>query len=205
MQCEAPRAGCVCYSSSHRTEPRSQDGRHSWHEGHLFDSAGRRPESRWERDSSLRSTVGSVMYVALDRLEILHATNAVASFMQPPTKSAMVYLLEILQSEWVYSRQGVPKYLDVYGDSDWAGDEEWKRSTLELQRSSEVIRSTMRRRRNRWSRCSARRRSSMLPTAGPRMANVSVPDRGGLRGDFTSVERQQCLPRDHPQARHKQA
>ena len=36
-------------------------------------------------------------------------------------------------------------------------------------------------------------------------ANVSLLDRGGLRGDSTSVERQQCLPRDRPQDRHKQA
>ena len=32
-------------------------------------------------------------------------------------------------AEWIYSRQEVPEYLDVYGVSDWAGDEERKRST----------------------------------------------------------------------------
>ena len=32
-------------------------------------------------------------------------------------------------------------------------------------------------------------------------ANVPLPDRGGLRGDFTSVERRQRVPRDRPQDR----
>ena len=82
------------------------------------------------------SVVGSVMYVALDRSEILYSTKTVASFLQSPTKSAMVklkrlvrYLVGFPQAEWAYSKQVVPKYLDVYGDSDWAGDEERKRST----------------------------------------------------------------------------
>ena len=82
------------------------------------------------------SALGSVMYVAMDRPEILYATKTVASFMQSPTRSALVklkrlarYLVGFLQAEWVHSRQAVPKYLDVYGDSDWDGDEERKRST----------------------------------------------------------------------------
>ena len=41
----------------------------------------------------------------------------------------MRYLVGFPQAEWAYSKQVVPKYLDVYGDSDWAGDEERKRST----------------------------------------------------------------------------
>ena len=79
------------------------------------------------------------MYVALDRPEFLYATKIVASFVQTPTKSAMVklkrlvrYLVGYSQAEWIYSKQTVPKYLDVYGDSDWAGDEERKRSTAGL-------------------------------------------------------------------------
>ena len=34
-----------------------------------------------------------------------------------------------------YSKQVVPTYLDVYGDSDWAGDEERKRSTTGVAES----------------------------------------------------------------------
>ena len=86
--------------------------------------------------AAFRSALGSVMCVALDRPEILYSTKTVASFMQSPTKSAMVklkrlvrYLVGFPQAEWAYSKQVVPKYLDVYGDSDWAGDEERKRST----------------------------------------------------------------------------
>ena len=86
--------------------------------------------------AAFRSAQGSVMYVALERLEILYATKTVASFIQSPTKSAMVKLKRLvrclvgfLQAEWAYPRQVVPKYLDVYGESDWAGDEERKRST----------------------------------------------------------------------------
>ena len=56
--------------------------------------------------------------------------------MQSSTKSAMTKLKRLVcaicwgfpQAGWVYSRQGAPKNLDVCGDSDWAGDEEWKRS-----------------------------------------------------------------------------
>ena len=122
VQWKALRGGCRCYSSSHRTEPRLQDGRHSWHKGHWCDSAGRRPEARWEEETAaFRSALGSVMYVALDGPEILHATKTVASFMQSPTKS-LKRSAGFPQPQWVYSRRGVPKYLDVYGDSDWAGD-----------------------------------------------------------------------------------
>ena len=85
--------------------------------------------------AAFRSALGSVMYVALDRPEILYSTKTVASFMQSPTKSAMVklkrlvrYLVGFPQVEWAYSKQVVPKYLDVYGDSDWAGNEDRKRS-----------------------------------------------------------------------------
>ena len=85
------------------------------------------------------SALGSVMYVALDRPEILYSTKTVASFMQSPTKSAMVklkrlvrYLVGFPQAERAYSKQVVPKYLDVYGDSDWAGDEDRKRSTTRV-------------------------------------------------------------------------
>ena len=109
--------------------------------------------------------------------EILYATKTVASFTQSPTVSAMAklkrevrYLLGFPQTEWVYSRHHVPKYLDVHRDSDWAGDwagdEERKRSTGVS--SSEVILLTLRQRRNRWSRCPAWRLSSTLATAGPR-------------------------------------
>ena len=86
------------------------------------------------------------MHVPLDRPEIQHATRTVASFTQCPTKSGMVklmrlvrYLLGFLQAEKVCSRQGEPKNLDVYGDSDWAGDDERERSTTgvtDLWRSS---------------------------------------------------------------------
>ena len=86
--------------------------------------------------AAFQSALGSVMYVALDRHEILYSTKTVASFMQSPTKSTMVklkrlvrYLVGFPQAEWAYSKQVVPKYLDVHGDSDWAGDEERKRST----------------------------------------------------------------------------
>ena len=93
--------------------------------------------------AAFRIALATVMHVALDRL---HATKTVASFTQCPTKSGMVklmrlvrYLLGFLQAEKVCSRQGEPKYLDVYGDSDWAGDDERERSTTgvtDLWRSS---------------------------------------------------------------------
>ena len=111
------------------------------------------------------------MYVALDRPEILYSTKTVASFMQSPTQSAMVklkrlvrYLVGLPQAEWAYSKQVVPKYLDVHGDSDWAGDENAR--PPELPRSSEA---TLCRSRNRWSRYPARRRSSTPATAAPRV------------------------------------
>ena len=113
-----------------------QGCRHSWHERHLRDSACRNHKLNGSNTAAFRSALGSVMYVALDRPEILYAAKTVASFMQSPTKSAMVklkrlvsYLQVFPEAEWVHSRQGVPKYLDVYGDIDWTGDEVRKRST----------------------------------------------------------------------------
>ena len=43
-------------------------------------------------------------------------------------KRLVRHLVGFPQAEWAYPKQAVPKYLDVYGDSDWAGDEERKRS-----------------------------------------------------------------------------
>ena len=98
------------------------------------------------------------MYVALDRPELLCSSKAVASFMQSPTMSAMAkltsvrHLLICPQAEWVYARRDVPKYLDVYGSERLVRRRGADRDLLE------VIRSTQPRRRNRWSRCPARRR-----------------------------------------------
>ena len=50
--------------------------------------------------AAFRSGVGSVMYVALDRLEILHATTTVG-VVQDITDG-------IGDVEWVFSRQDVP-------------------------------------------------------------------------------------------------
>ena len=47
--------------------------------------------------AAFRSALGSVMYVALDRPEILYSTKTVASFMQSPTKSAMVKLKRLVR------------------------------------------------------------------------------------------------------------
>ena len=88
--------------------------------------------------------------------------------------------------EWVYFRQGVPKYLDVSvaaaGQVTMSGT-----GSLELQRSLEVIRTTLRRRRNHWPHVWRRGTGG---TAG------GLFDRGWLRGHCTNVERQQCFPRD---------
>ena len=133
------------------------------------------------------------MYVALDRPEILYSTKTVASFMQSPTKSAMVklkrlvrYLVGFPQAEWAYSKQVVPKYLDVYGDSDWAGDEERKRSTtgvaeifgghfldaVSVTQSLVALSGVLR----------------LQPRHRGWTADVSFPDRGGLQGGSASVE-----------------
>ena len=110
--------------------------------------------------------------MALDRNEILNVIKTLPSFMQSPTKSAMPNSNDRCATCWESLRQSgstpglnVPKYLDEYGDSDWAGDEEWKTldhwSCNDFRSSS---RKTLRWRRNRWSRCPARRRSSTLAT-----------------------------------------
>ena len=89
----------------------------------------------------------SVMYVDLERPEILYATKIAAAFMQSPTNSSMAKLKQLMRylegplrpkgSTWVYLREDVPKYLDVNGDSDWAGDTErqYSRSCRDLGRS----------------------------------------------------------------------
>ena len=68
------------------------------HECKTADTPGTTPASTGDQKldetttAAFRSALGSVMYVALDRPEILYATKTLASFMQSPTKSAMVKL-----------------------------------------------------------------------------------------------------------------
>ena len=75
------------------------------------------------------------MYVALDTPEILYAAKTVALFMQFTTKSAVAMLKRgalagrVLSGRVGLLRRDVPKYLDAFSDSDWAGDEGRKRST----------------------------------------------------------------------------
>ena len=45
------------------------------------------------------------------------------------------YLIGFPQAEWVHGKQALPEYLDVYGDSDWAGDEEKRKSTTGVANS----------------------------------------------------------------------
>ena len=99
----------------------------------------------------------------------------------------------------------MPKYLDVYGG--WAGDEERKCSTtgvteifgghlLDAASASQIAGRAV-------------QRGGGVLRLQPRdrgwIANVLFLHRGGLRGDYTSVERQQCLLRDRSQDRHRQA
>ena len=90
--------------------------------------------------------------------EILYATKTVASFMRRSRRwpsSCERCAWGFPQAEWVHSsdwgRRRGAETLDLW-------------SCMDLRRLSQ---STLRRRRNRWSRCLARRRSSTLATAGP--------------------------------------
>ena len=66
-------------------------------EGHGRESSGRRSEGSVVLTTAFRSPLGSVMYVALDRPEILYATKTVASFTQFPTRSAMTKLKRLVR------------------------------------------------------------------------------------------------------------
>ena len=144
-------------------------GRHTWHDGHWSDSARRRPGTGRERNSRLQERLETVVDVVLDGPDILYATKTVASFMQSPTKSAMAklkrkvhYLLVFPQVEGVLVRRSTWVCTATEtGQATRSGNAR----PLELQRSSELTRSTLRPRRNRWSRCPARRRSCTLATA----------------------------------------
>ena len=109
------------------------------------------------------SALGSVMSVALDRPEILYATKTVGSSMQSPTKSAgakhkrlVRLLLGLLQARCAevpgcarrhrLGRRRGADTLDHWSDRD-------------LRRSSAR---RLRRRRNHWSRCPARKQSPTL-------------------------------------------
>ena len=116
-------------------------------------------------------------------------------------------LLRFPQAERVYStpRKVCRSTLGVYGDSDWAGGEERKRSTAGVATTFgghpiDTASATQ------WlGRAVQRGGGALRLQLQDRTANVPLPDRGGLRGDSASVERQQCLPRDRLQARHRQA
>ena len=124
-----------------------------------------------------RSVLGSVMYVAQDRPGILCTTKTVASFMKSPTKSAKVKLKLLVR-----------RLVDVYGDSDCAVNEERKRSTTGV---AEIFGG------HPLDAASATQSLVALSSAEAEFhacnrgwsANVPLPDRGGLRGDSTSVER----------------
>ena len=136
----------------------------------LRDTARRRPEARRERHSRLpeRPKISDVR-----GSEILYATKTVTSFMKFPTKTAMPklkrevrYLLGFPQAEWAtpgkVCRSTWICTVTATGQATKSGNAR----ALELQRSLEVIRSTLRRRRNHWSRCLPRRRSPTLAIAG---------------------------------------
>ena len=70
--------------------------------------------------AAFQSALGSVIHVAFDRPEILYATKTVASFMQSSDEVG----------DGQAQATGALSDLDVYGASEWAGDEERKRSTI---------------------------------------------------------------------------
>ena len=152
--------------------------------------------------AAFRSALGPVMYVALDRSEILDVIKTVAPFIsdgvgdgQAQAIGALLCWGSFSRAEWVYSRQGAPKCLDVYGDSDWAGDEERKRSTTGVKEifgghpldAASATQSLVPLSSAEAEFCACNR-----GTAGG-LQTCHFLDRGGLRGDSVSVERQQCL------------
>ena len=126
--------------------------------------------------AAFRSALGSVMYVALDRPEILYSTKTVASFMQSPTKSAMVklkrlvrYLVGSLRSNGLTPSKLCRSTWTCTVTATGQATRSENARPPELLRSSEATCSTLCRSRNRWSRYPARRRSSTPATAAPRV------------------------------------
>ena len=148
--------------------------------------------------AAFRSALGSVMYVALDRPEILYSTKTVASFMQSPTSSSDWCAI------WWGSFRSVPGRVRRQRLGRRRGAK-----TLDHWSRGDLRRSHARRRVGHAIAGCATQRGGGVLRLQPRhrgwTADGSLPDRGGLQDDSASVERQQRLPWDRPQYRLRQA
>ena len=96
-----------------------------------------RSSTRSETAALPQCQLGSVMWVALDGPEILYATKTAASFIQSPDevgdgpspKREVRCLAAVHPGRGLLQTRMYRRTPDVYGDSDWAGKEEGKRTT----------------------------------------------------------------------------
>ena len=76
-----------------------------------------------------RSVAGIVSYTALDRPDIQYSLKFVMNEVAAPTEQSMNRLRRIVRYlirhpvlKWRFPRQPMVKYVDAFGDSDWAGE-----------------------------------------------------------------------------------
>ena len=103
-------------------------------------TTGRTPDTLnllpFEEAAMFRTGAGLGSFIAEDRWDVKFAVKTLASGLKSPTVGDMArlkrlarYLKEVPGITWYYGYQRAPKYLDVYCDSDWQGDEKTRRST----------------------------------------------------------------------------
>ena len=87
--------------------------------------------------SGHRSAGGTSVYMAIDRPDVMFSTRVICRDMSAPKirmtlclKRLARYLVTHKRLRWLYPYQPPPEFTDVEGDSDWAGNEDDRKSTM---------------------------------------------------------------------------
>ena len=87
--------------------------------------------------TSYRGLAARCNYLALDRPDIMFSTRVICRDMSTPKirmtlclKRLARYLVTHKRLRWLYPYQPPPEFVDVEGDSDWAGNEDDRKSTM---------------------------------------------------------------------------
>ena len=87
--------------------------------------------------SGHRSACGTSVYMSIDRPDTMFSTRVICRDMSSPQirmtlclKRLARYLVTHKRLKWLYPYQASPEYVDVEADSDWAGNEDDRKSTM---------------------------------------------------------------------------
>ena len=114
-----------------------------------------------------RQVLGRTQFGIEERQDCQYAQKKLGTGLNQPTEGSKLRMKRLLRylagtqeiCQELSMKDGMPKDLDLYADSDYAGDREPHKNTTSVVVFRGTVSSTAAGRR-RWSRCPARRRSS---------------------------------------------